>query len=530
MTRPPAPPSRPADPQGHDVADERRYQAALERMVSTANSRSASLADTVTALLAIGLDFFDMDVAGIGRFIDGVFEVEHVQARDGEVRLPFSRIPAEETLGAMTHDHNEPVAIEDLSGRAIPSPIAGAERPIKSFIGQRIEVAGAIYGTVMFCGLSPRTRPFRPNEITLQRLLAQWMAFVFERHDQMAALNRRRAELQVVLENVPAHVLTRAPDGRALMANAAARALEAPAESVALDMETLAEGVSRLGHLERWEDADGQVRWMRADRIPFPDPATAEPRLLVLATDVTELIEKEQALARANEGLNQFTFIASHDLQEPLRKIGTFADILGEGLATGNAADVTYAAEVIRESARRASRLIKDLLAWSRLAHKPIEPQSVPLDHLVRETVAEVLSARPDATVAVADRMDPLVVRADPTQVRQLVENLVVNALKYAHPDRPPALTLRLGRPTPSGPAVLEVEDNGIGFAPEHAVLIFEPFRRLHTEKRYPGSGIGLAICAKVCERHGWTIDARGSEGEGATFRVEIPRRAVVAR
>jgi signal transduction histidine kinase len=112
-------------------------------------------------------------------------------------------------------------------------------------------------------------------------------------------------------------------------------------------------------------------------------------------------------------------------------------------------------------------------------------------------------------------------VPADETQVRQLVENLLTNALKYRHPDRPGRIVLRLHR-AGRRQCLFEVEDNGIGFDPIHASQIFEPFRRLHSERDYSGTGVGLAICARVCEQHGWTIRGYGRPGAGATFRVSM--------
>jgi signal transduction histidine kinase len=240
-----------------------------------------------------------------------------------------------------------------------------------------------------------------------------------------------------------------------------------------------------------------------------------------VANDVTGSVLKEHALAKANEGLTQFAYIASHDLQEPLRKIGTFVDILLEGVASGQADDVTYATRVIKDSARRASALIKDLLAWSRLTNRPLALRPLAFATLVREVVADVLAARPGAELEVVDEMMDLVVPADETQVRQLVENLVTNAVKYKHPHRPGRITLRLVR-TGRRHGMFEVEDNGIGFDQIHATQIFEPFRRLHSERDYAGTGVGLAICARVCELHGWAIRGRGRPGLGATFQVTL--------
>ncbi len=181
---------------------------------------------------------------------------------------------------------------------------------------------------------------------------------------------------------------------------------------------------------------------------------------------------------------------------------------------------------MIKESARRASTLINDLLSWSRLSNRPLDRQTIDLPALVRETLSDMLAARPGVTVAVIDAMQEGTVRADPARLRQLLENLISNALKYRHADRPLAVTLTLRR-KPTGGYVFEIADNGIGFDPAYANTIFEPFRRLHGDRQYAGTGVGLAICALVADRHGWTLSAEGRPGEGAVFRVTMPARTI---
>jgi signal transduction histidine kinase len=303
--------------------------------------------------------------------------------------------------------------------------------------------------------------------------------------------------------------------------NAAARAAVRPAVSLEADGPVIRSESADMNKLERWEEADGEVRWMRVDRIPVAVEAGGRQGLVVVATDLTEAVENEQALARANEGLKQFAYVASHDLQEPLRKIGTFVDILLDGVATGNADDVAYSTVVIKDSARRASSLIKDLLSWSRLTNRPLDRQPLPFAAVVRDVVHDIRAARPGDDAEVVEDMIDVLVSADATHARQLIENLVVNALKYRHPDRRPRLVLRLHR-AGNGRLQFEIEDNGIGFDPAKAAMIFEPFRRLHSERDYTGTGVGLAICARVCERHGWSIEAFGRPGQGATFRVDL--------
>ncbi len=246
----------------------------------------------------------------------------------------------------------------------------------------------------------------------------------------------------------------------------------------------------------------------------------------MVATDVTQLVEKEKLLAKANAGLNQFAYIASHDLQEPLRKIGTFSDLMLRGLERGDREDVDYGARVIKESARRASTLINDLLGWSRISNRPLERQAVDLPNFVRDTLADMLASRPGLFPCVTDTMQAATIQADPARLRQLVENLISNALKYRHADRPLQIAFAFRR-TSTGGFVFEIADNGIGFDPAYATTIFEPFRRLHGDRQYAGTGVGLAICALVCERHGWTISAEGNPGQGATFRVTMPARSI---
>ncbi len=506
---------------GADVTDQVLYRRALERLLSASRQPDQPLEATSAEVLSVGLDYFGLDFGALvvaGR--DGRPVVERLVARAGVEPPAAGTVP--DMLATLPLFREDAIAERDARASGV------GDGRIGSLVSRRIGLAGEAAAVVFFAP-SGHVRPFPQEGPMLMRLIAQWLDVAVERHRRLAEVSGSRAELSLILETVPAQILTVGPSGTVLTANAAARLARRPPESVADDLEALAGGTPRMNRLEQRDDGEGGTRWMRTDRVPFVDPPSGETRLLVVTHDVTEAVEKERALAKANEGLNQFAYIASHDLQEPLRKIGTFVDILMEGLAGGNAEDVAYASRVIRGSARRASALIKDLLAWSRLGNRALDRRPLQLAALVREIVADVLAARPGEPVEIIDEMADLVVPADEVQARQLVENLVVNAVKYRHPDRPARIVLRLQR---SGrrAGIFEVADNGIGFDPAHAAQIFEPFRRLHADRDYSGTGVGLAICAKVCEQHGWTIDAIGRPGEGATFRVRLGLGAEPAR
>jgi signal transduction histidine kinase len=220
----------------------------------------------------------------------------------------------------------------------------------------------------------------------------------------------------------------------------------------------------------------------------------------------------------SNKELSQFAFIASHDLQEPLKKIHAFSEILKNQADLGEASR-DYVNRIHR-STQRMQQLIDDLLNYSRVTTQGRPPEPVDLNRAVAEATSD-LQVRVTDTEALIDvgRLPPAL--GDPTQMRQLFQNLIGNALKYHRAGVPPVI--RIGAKTQGGATSIEVADNGIGFAPADAERIFEVFQRLHGRSEYEGTGIGLAICRKIVQRHGGTITALGRPGEGATFVLTFP-------
>ncbi|WP_245926852.1 sensor histidine kinase [Breoghania corrubedonensis] len=253
--------------------------------------------------------------------------------------------------------------------------------------------------------------------------------------------------------------------------------------------------------------------------------------VVLFVTDISELdqehsrIEQRNAeLERLNENLQNFASIASHDLQEPLRKIRYFTEMLQRALVEDNHDDIDYALEVLENASRRASRLVSDLLTFSRSSSESLVREPVDLAHMVDGLVEEIRheEAAHDADIRID--IPPVSVSGDPTAITQLFRNLIGNALKYRASGRTPSVLIR-ARIDDAGSRHLRIsiEDNGIGFEPQYAETILQPFRRLHRRQEFPGSGIGLAICDMVARRHGWKLTAEGRPGEGATFTVDIP-------
>ena len=233
--------------------------------------------------------------------------------------------------------------------------------------------------------------------------------------------------------------------------------------------------------------------------------------------------ELRAALTRveqSNRELEDFAYVASHDLQEPLRKIQAFGDLLRSKHASALPDQAKDYIERMQSAARRMQVLINDLLSFSRVTTKAQPFIHVDLGQIAREVVKDLETRLHDTGGRIDIGALPSI-EADPLQMRQLLQNLAGNALKFHRPGIPPVVTIRGG--FQNGMCELTVADNGIGFDEKYADRIFTMFERLHARTEYEGTGIGLAICRKIAERHGGWITAYGRPGEGATFVVTLP-------
>ena len=244
------------------------------------------------------------------------------------------------------------------------------------------------------------------------------------------------------------------------------------------------------------------------------------------------LAEANSSLQKSNRELGQFAYIASHDLQEPLRKISIFTKMLEENIADINDKSKMYISKILNSSERMTS-LIKDILGYSRLSKEDEVFEEVNLTEIAISVSSdyEYLIDQKKATV---DIRDLPVIKAVPLQMTQLFANLISNSLKYSREGVPPVISISAESLTandqvlhpvadPSAYYKLVFQDNGIGFSQEYAYQIFNIFQRLHTKTEFSGTGIGLAMCKKIAQNHGGEIYAFSGEGMGARFEVIMP-------
>ena len=295
---------------------------------------------------------------------------------------------------------------------------------------------------------------------------------------------------------------------------------------VSSEIEAALDSGSPYSCLHRVVRPDGDVRWVHEQGEVRCGPDGRAASMVGVVHDVTARTvaeeELEAALAelqRSNAELQQFAYVASHDLQEPLRMVVSYLQLLersiGETLDERTRRFMDYAVD----GGQRMQKLIHDLLAFSRVQTHGHDFEAVDLEQVMGATMRNLEGVLQETGGQV--RWDGLpAVDGDPGQLVQLLQNLVGNALKF-HGDEPPRVEVSAAS-TPEG-VRLSVADNGIGIPPEHSERVFEVFQRLHGRAAYPGTGIGLAICKRIVERHGGRIWVESTPGAGSTFHLILP-------
>ena len=272
---------------------------------------------------------------------------------------------------------------------------------------------------------------------------------------------------------------------------------------------------------------DGSVRYINGrGHIVQQDAEKKSIRMIGVAQDITErklavaaLLQRTEELARSNTELVQFAYVASHDLQEPLRMVSSYVQLLARRYSGKLDSDADEFIAFAVDGAKRMQNMINDLLAFSRVTTKGHEFKPVEADTALKLALANLKVAIEESQASVT--FDPLpVVNADSAQLTQLFQNLIGNAIKFRRKE-PPQVHVSVEKRAKDWE--FSVRDNGIGIEPQHLERIFVIFQRLHTAAQFPGTGIGLAICKKIAERHGGNLWVSSQPGVGSTFHFTIP-------
>ncbi|CCQ73653.1 PAS domain S-box protein [Magnetospira sp. QH-2] len=345
---------------------------------------------------------------------------------------------------------------------------------------------------------------------------------VTQRRRTVEVLRSERQRVYAVLDGLPAVVSLQTADGRIQFANRRFREIfgmvdQPPYRDAEGGSPSLNVIQSRAPTEWEWDSEDGHVYQLSA--YPFED-ADGTEMVLETGLDITSLKQTLDELVRSNAELERFAFIASHDLQEPVRSVVSFAQLLEKRLEGLLDEDTQEFLDFVIVAAQRMGELVNGLLSYSRFGATARRFETVDCNHLVEQVVSGLRAMELNAEAQI-DWTDLPTVMGDPLQLSELFQNLIANGIKFSREGA--AVRIDISAVPGDGLYEFTVSDNGIGIASRYQEEIFEVFRRLHYADEIPGTGLGLAICKRVVERHGGRIWLESEEGEGSRFRFTLP-------
>ncbi len=370
------------------------------------------------------------------------------------------------------------------------------------------------------------------------------LAAVQEEREALAArvdaLEKERYLYRTLLDNLPDYIYIKDKDSRFLVNNRAHMELLGYANQEELlgktdfdifprelaqqyftdEQSLMQSGEPLIGREEKTVSATGKRQWLSTTKAPLRNPEGEIIGVVGMSRDITARKEAEEALARAFGELEKFTYMVSYDMQRPLLEIVKELEVL-QGRLVGRIGDVSRGIITrAAASAQHVQRLNNSLLAYSRVETWGTMPEPTE-SRVVVEHALDNLSERVEEEGAKVTMGELPSVLADPAQLLEVFTILLSNAIDY-HSEQPPRIDISAA--PQDGMWRFAVRDNGMGIDPQYSEQVFDIFQRLHDQDDYPGTGIGLAICKKIVERHGGEISVESHLGEGATFYFTLPR------
>lgn len=520
--------------------EEYRFREALDQLVDAFNSEHIDSATKIEQLLNIGMQYIDMQNGVVGSVMGDSLEMICVAGDMADKVEAKSRVPLNGTLCLNVLESDEPFAVHNIPQSEYAADCIGPIDGLKSYIGTQVFTSNGPLGTLCYFSTIARKHPFTSFDFRILGNIASWIGSVVGNEEQLEFLSHQNDYYRSLFSTVPSMMMLCNEDGL-ILATSERLCTEIGIEPLKLpgqncqkyfdnkDQDALNAALS-AGNFEHLpctlSTLDDRTIEVEISSCIKTIGSMRGVRMLVLS-DVSErnqairaVEEQNKQLALVNQSLNQFACMASHDLQEPLHKIQQFSHFLADDMNGKMTEDAQYHLDVINNSALRMSTLIKDLLKFSSAAQDELNVTDVDLSTLLVDVRSE-LELRINETNAKIIVSSLPVIQADKSLTRQLFMNLISNSLKYRDKDREPLIKVDCDQ-TDDGVAIT-VTDNGIGFDQKLVSRAFEPFSRLHSGSEYKGNGIGLSICATVCEKHNWKLSASSKPGEGSTFTLLMP-------
>ena len=524
----------------HTVTGKRLFQNALEQIVETVPVAASDPQRFRQQILKIGAQALGLSHGFASHITNNKYEVLELHGTDiglsqGDV------LSLEDTLCDLVAEDHKLVALADFQDEdCVPHP-AFDKAPFRSYIGAPIFVQEKFFGAVSFSDAAPRAEPFEDWQLHLMHIIASHMGQAIELQNAFFENRALARELRAVLDNVPARIWYKDDKNTVLRANKAALEsvnLSDPAEVegkatedlfpemaakyLADDLDVIESGKARRNIIESYAPKDGKQGWISTDKIPMTS-RDGERFILAVATDITELKENEAKLARLNDSLSDFAFVAAHDLQAPLRQASMFSELVRVDLEANKVSLPEEADEYLTEiesGLKRMREMVRNLFDLFRLDSEKIEMEPCELSRVVAIASSQLEHHLSDANAhLIIDDLPQ--VTGNSSLLTQLFQNLIGNACKYAETGE---LTIRVWAKSSITDRTINVfvEDNGVGIPEDARTMIFEPFKRLQHSDGIPGAGIGLSLSRKICALHNADLSVDPDFNSGARFIVSF--------
>ena len=520
------------------ITDRKKFELTVKALKKISPLASSDLSKYLEQLLVLGLKTFKATNGFVSNIVDQDYFVRaFVGSLDGV--KPGVKFALQDTICNIIACERKSFVFDDLSSEEIQNHPIVPKVEFASYIGAPIFVYGEFYGSISFVSDKVRSEASSNMDLEILEIIASSIGHAIEVQNALQKYTRLNDELRLVLDNVPARIWYKDDQNTILRANRAA------VESVGLmdpkevegvptkelfpdmadkyfedDLLVLESGEPRRGIIESYAPSNGAEGWISTDKIPMVGE-DGKKTILAVGNDITALKAKEEQLSRLNESLADFAFVASHDLQAPLRQSAMFAELLVDELKEYDVELPETANEYLTEievGLLQMRTLVRSLYDLFKLDSQKITKKDVYLGEVV-EQAEKQSSQEIQAVNGIIKKENFFNYRINASLLVQVLQNLIVNACKYSNTQN---LRIRIyseidvqGRQKK-----IIIEDNGVGVPPEFQKMIFEPFKRLHHSNEVDGAGIGLALCKKIIALHDGDLYLDSSYDDGARFVI----------
>lgn len=411
------------------------------------------------------------------------------------------------------------------------------EQGFDAYIGTTLFVEDKPFGTVAFLRKEKRDAAFTQAHINFVRIVSQWIGSEITKHDYVKKLEDSERFLELIQDSIPDLFFVKDKHFRIITANSAFLNLYPPEvrdsvigtttlesydpkeaeEFLYHDKKALETGLSVTEETILFPD--GRERTLHTKKIRFYD-MHKEPFILAIAHDITQIKLAQSELQRSNLELERFAYATSHDLQEPLRMVANFTQLLKRKYAEQLDDRAKQYIDFARDGALRMQDLVKNVLEYSRVGNEGSQYTEFDFNTL-KQSIEDRLYDSITHTQAEINWQDMPVMYTDPVRILSIFQNIVGNAIKYKKTDE--KIVVDISCTKEHKQYLFKIRDNGIGMKPQHCERIFEPFKRLHRKDQYAGTGMGLSIVLKAVETLGGSITAESELGKGSCFAFTLP-------